>query len=105
MWFQTKTFPISLCQFKTNPYICNAQHLNQATKARQITLLRAFFMSEALSIISYSSVPCGVLMHPQPDSGVEQRGAELFLFPLRILSNILFILMLNKNEERNDNLC
>nr|DAI68748.1 MAG TPA: hypothetical protein [Caudoviricetes sp.] len=46
--------------------------------ARQITLLRAFFMSKAWPIISYSSVPCGVLMHPLPDSGVRQRGAELF---------------------------
>lgn len=52
--------------------------------ARQITLLRAFFMSKAWPIISYSSVPCGVLMHPLPDSGVRQRGAELFLFPLRL---------------------
>ena len=72
------------CYSKTNFYICNALYLIQATKARQITLLRAFFMSEALPIILYSSVPCGVLMDPLPVSGGEQRGAELFLFPLRI---------------------
>ncbi len=58
-------------------------------KARQITLLRAFFMSEALPIISYSSVPCGVLMHPQPVSGGKQRGAELFCFLSVIIINFI----------------
>ena len=42
--------------------------------ARQLVLLRAF----------YSSVPCGALMRTLPDSGVLQRGAELFLSPLRV---------------------
>ena len=37
----------------------------------------------------YSSVPCGALMRPQPVSGARQRGAELFLSPLRVY--ILFI--------------
>ena len=61
-------FRFFFCQFKINPHICNAYHFEKGEKARQITLLRAFFMSEALPIISYSSVPCGVLMHPQPFS-------------------------------------
>nr|DAE03447.1 MAG TPA: hypothetical protein [Siphoviridae sp. ctTXt1] len=28
--------------------------------------------------IKYSSVPCGALMRPLPESGGRQRGAELF---------------------------
>ena len=58
-------------------------------KARQITLLRAFFMSEALPIISYSSVPCGVLMDPRPVSGGKQRGAELFC-SLSVLISLIY---------------
>ena len=51
-------FHFFFCYSKINPHICNAQHLDQATKARQITLLRAFFMSEALPI--YLIVPSRV---------------------------------------------
>lgn len=36
--------------FSKKLYICNALHLIQARMARQITLLRAFFMSIALAI-------------------------------------------------------
>lgn len=39
-------------------------------------------------------------MHPQPVSGGKQRGAELFLFPLRNLIIYCFILMLTKNENQ-----
>lgn len=54
-------------------------------------MLRAFFMPCGL-LYRISSVPCGVLMDPLPDSGVRQRGAELFLFSSRILSTYCFIL-------------
>lgn len=52
--------------------------------ARQITLSWAFFYAQALPI--YPIVPSrGVsIMGTQPVSGARQRGAELFLFPLRI---------------------
>ena len=41
-------------------------------------------------------------MDPRPDSGVQQRGAELFLFPFRSLNNILFhFKLLYKNEKSN----
>ena len=70
----------SVFAYNVNTNICNTLHFDKATKACQITLLRAFFMSESLPIISYSSVPCGVLMDPLPVLGGEQRGAELFCF-------------------------
>lgn len=45
-------------------------------------------------------------MDPRPDSGVQQRGAELFLFPLRNLTNILFhFKLLYKNEKSNCPAC
>ena len=45
-----KFFRFFFCQFKINPHICNALHFDKATTARQITLLRAFFMSIAYAI-------------------------------------------------------
>nr|DAZ37666.1 MAG TPA: hypothetical protein [Caudoviricetes sp.] len=44
-------------------------------------------------------------MHPQPDSGVEQRGAELFCSLSVFNQFYLFILMLNKNEKTNNIFC
>lgn len=69
----------SSCRFKKSAYLCSAFHLKQAAES-PTTLSAAFFMPLAYRI---SSVPCGALMRPQPESGGEQRGAELFLFPLR----------------------
>lgn len=39
-------------------------------------------------------------MDPLPDSGVRQRGAELFLFSSRILSTYCFILNVVQNENQ-----
>ena len=82
--FSTK-IAFSLVYFKYVSHICNAQHLKQAT----------IIANSAVGIFyaygfRYSSVPCGVLMHPQPVLGVEQRGAELFLFPSRLIIKLLF---------------
>ena len=59
----------------------------------------AFFMPIGWCYIS--SVPCGALMRPLPVSGGSQRGAELFLFPLRLSINILFHLNDFQNEKNN----
>lgn len=68
-----------VCGLKKNAHLCSDFHLNQATRfANRLPL--AFFMPIGYL---YSSVPCGALMRPLPDSGGSQRGAELFLFPLR----------------------
>ena len=68
-----------VCGFKKNRHLCSDFHLNQATRfANRLPL--AFFMPIGYL---YSSVPCGALMRPQPDSGGRQRGAELFLFSSR----------------------
>ena len=68
-----------VCGFKKNRHLCSDFHLIQATRfANRLPL--AFFMPIGYL---YSSVPCGALMSPQPDSGGRQRGAELFLFSSR----------------------
>ena len=84
MWRSVSFFARSLARFKKIPHLCNALHLKQATR----------FANKAVGIFCvhrsiYSSVPCGALMRPLPVSGVVQRGAELFLSPLRVY--ILFI--------------
>jgi hypothetical protein len=66
-----------VCGLKNNPHICSAQHLIQARRLAKIFAAGIFYVHG----YTYSSVPCGALMRPQPVSGVEQRGAELFLFP------------------------
>nr|DAY88795.1 MAG TPA: hypothetical protein [Caudoviricetes sp.] len=65
------------CQSKNNTHLCNAQHFDIGEKARYNFAAGIFYAHS----LSYSSVPCGALMRPQPISGVEQRGAELFFVP------------------------
>jgi hypothetical protein len=91
MFFSKKTLYLQCLPFETGEM---ARHF----------MLRAFFMPCGL-LYRISSVPCGVLMHPQPVSGGKQRGAELFLFPLRNLIIYCFILMLTKNEKSNRSAC
>ena len=67
-----------VCGFKKNPHLCSVYHLIQARRLANIAA-GIFYVHS----ITYSSVPCGALMRPQPESGGRQRGAELFLFPLR----------------------
>ena len=79
MWRSVSFFARSLAFLEKNPHLCNALHLKQATR----------FANKAVGIFCvhrsiYSSVPCGALMRPLPVSGGSQRGAELFLFPLRL---------------------
>ena len=66
-----------VCGLKNNPHLCSAYHLRQARRLAKIFAAGIFYVHG----YTYSSVPCGALMRPQPVSGVEQRGAELFLFP------------------------
>ena len=74
-----------LVYFKYVSHICSVYHLNQA---RRLAIFAAgIFYAYGFR---YSSVPCGALMRPQPDSGGRQRGAELFLFPSRLKINLLF---------------
>ena len=74
----TKHFSLLFfCQFKKNMHICSALHLIQASRFAN-TIAAGFFYAPGYT---YSSVPCGALMRPLPESGVMQRGAELFLFP------------------------
>lgn len=67
-----------VCGFKNNPYLCIAYHSIQATVS-PTTAVGIFF---AVADNNNSSVPCGVLMHPQPVLGGKQRGTELFSYPV-----------------------
>ena len=73
-----------VCGLKNNPHLCNAYHIEQADSSANIAV--GIFYAYGLS---YSSVPCGALMRPQPVQGGKQRGAELFLFPSRINQYII----------------
>ena len=66
-----------VCGLRKSPYICNVYHMNQATVS-PTTAVGIFYVKVGYNS---SSVPCGVLMRPQPDSGGRQRGTELFSFP------------------------
>ena len=68
-----------VCVFKKNHHLCNVYHLNQARRLANSFAAGIFYAHSR----TYSSVPCGALMRPQPDSGGRQRGAELFLFSSR----------------------
>lgn len=72
-----KKLSILVCRFKKNMHLCSDFHLIQASRLAIIIAAGIFYAYQS----RYSSVPCGALMRPQPVSGVEQRGAELFLFP------------------------
>ena len=100
MWRSVSFFARSLAFLEKNPHLCNALHLKQATR----------FANKAVGIFCvhrsiYSSVPCGALMRPLPVSGGSQRGAELFLFPLRLSINILFHLNDFQNEKNSRVAC
>lgn len=62
-----------VCGLKNNPHICSDFHFEQADSTANIAV--GIFYAHGLS---YSSVPCGALMRPLPESGGRQRGAELF---------------------------
>ena len=86
-----------LVYFKYVSYICSAVHL---IRARRLAIFAAgIFYAYGFR---YSSVPCGALMRPQPVSGGEQRGAELFCF-LPVLKLIYcFILIVHQNEKNKN---
>lgn len=71
----SKKLSAKVCGFRKNHHLCTVYHLKQA---RRLAIFAAgIFYAHS---ISYSSVPCGALMRPQPVSGGRQRGAELFCF-------------------------
>ena len=72
---------------KKSPYICNAYHMNQATVSPTTAVGIFYALAENYN---NSSVPCGALMRPQPDSGGKQRGAELFSYLVIINTNVSF---------------
>lgn len=75
-----------VCGFKKTPYICSAYHMNQATVSPTTAVGIFCVLAENYN----SSVPCGALMRPQPDSGGKQRGTELFSSPVINKFNVSF---------------
>ena len=71
----SKKLSAKVCRLKKNLHLCTVYHLKQAR--RLAIFVAGIFYAHS---ISYSSVPCGALMRPQPVSGGRQRGAELFCF-------------------------
>ena len=81
---RSEKFPSKVCRLKKNHHLCSVHHLIQARRLANIAA-GIFYVHS----VRYSSVPCGALMRPQPESGGEQRGAELFLFPSRNSQHIV----------------
>lgn len=79
-----KKLSAKVCGFKKNPHLCSAVHL---IRARRLAIIAAGIF--CVHSHTYSSVPCGALMRPLPLLGVQQRGAELFLFPSRNSQHIV----------------
>ena len=92
MWRNISFFARSLAFLEKNPHLCNAHHLNQATTFANFAVGIFYAQGDI-----YSSDPrVESLMASQPDLGDEQRESGTFLFPSRVLVNILFHLMLIK---------
>ena len=72
-----KKIACSLCGSKENNHLCNVLLLIRAGRLANNFAAGIFYAFGQ----TYSSVPCGALMRPQPVFGGEQRGAELFLYP------------------------
>ena len=72
-----KKIACSLCGSKENNHLCNVLLLIRAGRLANNFAAGIFYAFGQ----TYSSVPCGALMRPLPESGGEQRGAELFLYP------------------------
>ena len=86
MWRSVSFFARSLAFLEKNPHLCNAEHFEKATMFANFAV--GIFYAYRLILYKFRP-PCGALMRPLPVSGVVQRGAELFLSPLRVY--ILFI--------------
>ena len=89
MWRNISFFARSLAFLEKNPHLCNAHHLNQATTFANFAVGIFYAQGD-----TYSSDPrVESLMASQPDLGEEQRESGTFLFPSRVLVNILFHLI------------
>ena len=72
----------SVASIESSAYICTVHHSIQATVSPSASAVGLFCGHGSRHTLS--SVPRGALMRPQPVSGGEQRGAELFPFPTYI---------------------
>ena len=103
MWRNISFFARSLAFLEKNPHLCNAEHFEKATMFANFAV--GIFYAYRLILYKFRP-PCGVLMHPRPSQGVQQResGTFLFLFPSSV--NILFhFKLLNKNEKNSRIAC
>lgn len=87
MWRSVSFFARSLAFLEKNPHLCNDFHLKQATRFANFAV--GIFYAYRLILYKFRP-PCGVLMHPRPCQGVQQRESGTFLFPFPSSFNILF---------------
>ncbi len=80
-------FARSLAFLEKNPHLCNAVHFDKATTFANFAV--GIFYAYRLILYKFRP-PCGVLMHPRPCQGVQQRESGTFLFPFLSSFNILF---------------
>ena len=87
MWRSVSFFARSLARFKKILHLCNAVHFDKATTFANFAV--GIFYAYRLILYKFRP-PCGVLMHPRPCQGVQQRESGTFLFPFLSSFNILF---------------
>ena len=87
MWRNISFFARSLAFLEKNPHLCNAVHFDKATTFANFAV--GIFYAYRLILYKFRP-PCGVLMHPRPCQGVQQRESGTFLFPFPSSVNILF---------------
>ena len=80
-------FLIFLVRFKKISHLCSAEHFDKATTFANFAV--GIFYAYRLILYKFRP-PCGVLMHPRPCQGVQQRESGTFLFPFPSSFNILF---------------
>jgi len=76
-------FVFSLAFLEKNPHLCNAEHFEKATMFANFAV--GIFYAYRLILYKFRP-PCGVLMHPRPSQGVQQRESGTFFVPFPVIS-------------------
>ena len=83
MWRSVSFFARTLAFLEKNPHLCNDFHLKQATRFANFAV--GIFYAYRLILYKFRP-PCGVLMHPRPSQGVQQRESGTFFVPFPVIS-------------------
>ena len=83
MWRNISFFARSLAFLEKNPHLCNAEHFEKATMFANFAV--GIFYAYRLILYKFRP-PCGVLMHPRPSQGVQQRESGTIFVPFPVIS-------------------